>query len=186
MLADGLTTWAEHPEPTRSDCHAWSAHPALDLLRVVAGIRPGSAGFKTVVIEPGLGTAHSRDGPASTSARRHCRRVSADRTETHRRHHAPSRCDGGVSVEGHAPPTGRGRAAARTEDGVGDCYELRTTNLKSVVRSPQSAADRRPQTADRRPQTADRRPKTEDCRLIYRLRYSGLFRSSRSTSCCDQ
>ncbi len=55
MLADGLTTWAEHPEPTRSDCHAWSAHPALDLLRVVAGIRPGSAGFKTVLIEPALG-----------------------------------------------------------------------------------------------------------------------------------
>ena len=42
MLAEGLTTWAEHPEPSRSDCHAWSAHPALDLLRVVAGIRPGS------------------------------------------------------------------------------------------------------------------------------------------------
>ena len=41
MLAQGLTTWAEHPEPSRSDCHAWSAHPALDLLRVVAGIRPG-------------------------------------------------------------------------------------------------------------------------------------------------
>ena len=56
MLAEGLTTWAEHPEPSRSDCHAWSAHPALDLLRVVAGIRPGSAGFKTVVIAPALGS----------------------------------------------------------------------------------------------------------------------------------
>ncbi len=55
MLADGLTTWPEHPEPTRSDCHAWSAHPALDLLRIVAGIRPGSAGFKTVLITPALG-----------------------------------------------------------------------------------------------------------------------------------
>jgi len=56
MLAEGLTTWAEHPEPSRSDCHAWSAHPALDLLRVVAGIRPGSAGFKTVSIAPALGS----------------------------------------------------------------------------------------------------------------------------------
>ncbi len=55
MLAEGLTTWAEHPEPSRSDCHAWSAHPALDLLRVVAGIQPGSAGFKTVLIAPALG-----------------------------------------------------------------------------------------------------------------------------------
>jgi hypothetical protein len=55
MLSEGLTTWAEHPEPSRSDCHAWSAHPALDLLRVVAGIRPGSPGFTTVLISPALG-----------------------------------------------------------------------------------------------------------------------------------
>jgi len=32
MLALGLTTWAEMPEPTRSDSHAWSAHPNYDLL----------------------------------------------------------------------------------------------------------------------------------------------------------
>jgi hypothetical protein len=55
MLALGLTTWAEQPEPTRSDSHAWSAHPNFDLLTIVAGIRPGSAGFHTVTIEPNLG-----------------------------------------------------------------------------------------------------------------------------------
>ena len=55
MLAKGLTTWAEHPEPTRSDCHAWSAHPNLDLLRIVAGIRPASPGFRTVLLTPALG-----------------------------------------------------------------------------------------------------------------------------------
>jgi hypothetical protein len=55
MLALGLTTWAETPEPTRSDCHAWSAHPNFDLLSIVAGIRPGSPGFGTVLIEPHLG-----------------------------------------------------------------------------------------------------------------------------------
>jgi len=55
MVAIGLTTWAESPEPTRSDSHAWSAHPNFDLLRIVAGIRPGSAGFKKIVIEPHLG-----------------------------------------------------------------------------------------------------------------------------------
>jgi alpha-L-rhamnosidase len=55
MLAEGLTTWAEHPEPTRSDCHAWSAHPNFDLLRTVAGIRPASPGFRTVLIAPALG-----------------------------------------------------------------------------------------------------------------------------------
>ncbi|HTD53786.1 MAG TPA: alpha-L-rhamnosidase C-terminal domain-containing protein, partial [Silvibacterium sp.] len=58
MLRLGLTTWAEQPEPTRSDCHAWSAHPNYDLLTVVAGIRPGSPGFKTVRIEPHLGELH--------------------------------------------------------------------------------------------------------------------------------
>jgi hypothetical protein len=55
MLALGLTTWAEQPEPTRSDSHAWSAHPNYDLLTVVAGIRPASPGFRTVTIEPNLG-----------------------------------------------------------------------------------------------------------------------------------
>ena len=52
MVKLGLTTWAEQPEPTRSDSHAWSAHPNFDLLRVVAGIRPASPGFAMVRIEP--------------------------------------------------------------------------------------------------------------------------------------
>jgi alpha-L-rhamnosidase len=56
MLSLGLTTWAESPEPTRSDSHAWSAHPNFDLLSVVAGIRPRTAGFESVTIEPHLGT----------------------------------------------------------------------------------------------------------------------------------
>ena len=55
MLSMGLTTWAESPEPTRSDCHAWSAHPSFDLLTIVAGIRPRTVGFESVTIEPHLG-----------------------------------------------------------------------------------------------------------------------------------
>jgi alpha-L-rhamnosidase len=55
MLDLGLTTWAESPEPTRSDSHAWSAHPNYDLLTIVAGICPESPGFKSVRIEPHLG-----------------------------------------------------------------------------------------------------------------------------------
>jgi len=55
MVSLGLTTWAESPEPTRSDSHAWSAHPNYDLLRMVAGIRPGTPGFGNVTIEPHLG-----------------------------------------------------------------------------------------------------------------------------------
>lgn len=52
MLDNGLTTWAEKPDPTRSDSHAWSAHPTYDLLTIVAGVTPGSPGFTSVRIAP--------------------------------------------------------------------------------------------------------------------------------------
>ncbi len=56
MLGLGLSTWAETPSDTsRSDCHAWSAHPSYDLLTLVAGIRPASPGFARVRVEPQLG-----------------------------------------------------------------------------------------------------------------------------------
>jgi hypothetical protein len=55
MLALGLTSTPENPEPTRSDSHAWAAHPNYELLATVLGVRPGSAGFRTVRIEPFLG-----------------------------------------------------------------------------------------------------------------------------------
>ena len=52
MVALGLTTWAENPEPTRSDCHAWSSHPNFDLLATVAGIESDAPGFQRVLIQP--------------------------------------------------------------------------------------------------------------------------------------
>jgi alpha-L-rhamnosidase len=55
MLAMGLTTTPESPEPTRSDSHAWSAHPNYGLLATVLGIRPASPGFRSVRIAPSLG-----------------------------------------------------------------------------------------------------------------------------------
>ena len=55
MIDIGLTTFAETPEPTRSDCHAWSASPNYHFLSYVCGIIPASPGFKTVIIEPHLG-----------------------------------------------------------------------------------------------------------------------------------
>ena len=56
MVGLGLTTWAEQPEPTRSDSHAWSAHPNFDFLTIVAGIRPKMPGFSSVSIEPHFGS----------------------------------------------------------------------------------------------------------------------------------
>ena len=55
MLKMGLTTFAENPDPTRSDCHAWSASPNYDFLATICGIVPASPGFATVSIEPALG-----------------------------------------------------------------------------------------------------------------------------------
>lgn len=55
MLNMGLTTFAEKPEPARSDCHAWSASPLYDFLSVICGVTPGSPGFATVRIAPAMG-----------------------------------------------------------------------------------------------------------------------------------
>jgi len=62
MLKIGLTTFAEKPEPTRSDCHAWSASPNYELLATVCGIEPDEAGFKSVKIEPHLGNLEWIEG----------------------------------------------------------------------------------------------------------------------------
>lgn len=56
MIKEGLTTFAERPDPTRSDCHAWSASPNYEFLATVCGIKPASHGFKSVMIKPALGT----------------------------------------------------------------------------------------------------------------------------------
>jgi alpha-L-rhamnosidase len=58
MLDMGLSTWAETPEPTRSDCHAWSASPNYDLPTIVAGIQPAAPGFRRVRISPHLAGLH--------------------------------------------------------------------------------------------------------------------------------
>jgi hypothetical protein len=55
MLDIGLTTFAENPEPTRSDCHAWSASPLYAMLSITAGIEPAAPGFQKVRIRPNPG-----------------------------------------------------------------------------------------------------------------------------------
>ncbi|MHA4807100.1 alpha-L-rhamnosidase-related protein [Flavitalea flava] len=55
MLKIGLTTFAEKPEPTRSDCHAWSSSPNYDFLATICGIMPDAPGFSKVLIQPALG-----------------------------------------------------------------------------------------------------------------------------------
>jgi alpha-L-rhamnosidase len=55
MLDRGLTTWAEHADPVRSDCHAWGASPNYELFRTVLGIDSAAPGFRRVLVRPFLG-----------------------------------------------------------------------------------------------------------------------------------
>jgi len=55
LLPLHFSTWPEIPGDTRSDSHAWSAHPIYDMLTLVAGVEPASPGFATVHIAPHLG-----------------------------------------------------------------------------------------------------------------------------------
>jgi hypothetical protein len=58
MLRDGMQTFGEAMVNSRSDCHPWSATPPFEFLATVAGIEPASPGFRTVRIEPALGSLH--------------------------------------------------------------------------------------------------------------------------------
>ncbi len=62
MLANGLTTFAENPDPTRSDCHAWSASPNYDFLATICGITPAAPGFRKVQIKPEPGELQQASG----------------------------------------------------------------------------------------------------------------------------
>jgi hypothetical protein len=62
MLTIGLTTFAEKPEPTRSDCHAWSASPDYDFLATICGIMPDAPGFGRVLIRPAMGELTEVEG----------------------------------------------------------------------------------------------------------------------------
>ena len=52
LPAQGFKTTPEQPEPTRSDCHGWGAHPLYHYFASLLGIRPTSFGFESVEIAP--------------------------------------------------------------------------------------------------------------------------------------
>ena len=52
----GLKTALEKPEPSRSDCHAWSSHPICHALTSVIGIRPTGLGGERISVRPMLGS----------------------------------------------------------------------------------------------------------------------------------
>jgi alpha-L-rhamnosidase len=66
LLKLHYTTWPESRGDTRSDTHAWSAHPTADLLGVVAGIEPAAPGYARLQVVPHLGALTSLDAAAAT------------------------------------------------------------------------------------------------------------------------
>lgn len=55
LKGQGFKTTLESPEPSRSDCHAWGAHPMFHFYATILGIRPAEPGFASVTIRPQLG-----------------------------------------------------------------------------------------------------------------------------------
>jgi hypothetical protein len=66
LLDNGLRTVIEMPEPTRSDCHAWGAHPIYHFFATLLGIRPTAPGMAKVTVRPNLGGLEWAEGTLRT------------------------------------------------------------------------------------------------------------------------
>ncbi|HVG38091.1 MAG TPA: alpha-L-rhamnosidase C-terminal domain-containing protein [Pyrinomonadaceae bacterium] len=62
LKEQGFVTTPEVPEPSRSDCHAWGAHPVYHAYATILGIRPRAFGFREVEIAPQFGPLQSATG----------------------------------------------------------------------------------------------------------------------------
>jgi hypothetical protein len=62
----GMKTLLEHPEPSRSDCHAWGAHPVYHYFATILGIRPLGPGMAHIEIKPNLGPLDYAEGSLFT------------------------------------------------------------------------------------------------------------------------
>jgi hypothetical protein len=62
QMSLGLSTWAEMPEPSRSDCHAWGASLNIEFFRILLGIDSQSPGFRKILIAPSPGELKTVSG----------------------------------------------------------------------------------------------------------------------------
>lgn len=62
LAEQGFRTCVEMPEPSRSDCHAWGAHPIYHAYATLLGIRPAGPGFGVVRVQPQLGPLQRAQG----------------------------------------------------------------------------------------------------------------------------
>ena len=58
----GFKTTFERPGDSRSDCHAWGAHPIYHYYATILGVRPSRMGFGSVEVRPMLGGMKSASG----------------------------------------------------------------------------------------------------------------------------
>ena len=111
FLKMGFTTWPEQPGDTRSDSHAWTAHPTYDLLTLVAGIEPASPGFKTVKIEPHLGDLTSLEATYPHPLGLIRVKYSVGEAATHAEIELPDGLTGELVWKGKTMPLKNGRAS---------------------------------------------------------------------------
>ena len=52
LLDMGCTTCPETPGISRSECHAWSALPMYEMVRIMPGISPKGPGWDYICIKP--------------------------------------------------------------------------------------------------------------------------------------
>lgn len=52
MVDYGFSTFPEHADPVRSECHAWSAWPMFEFLRTLLGVKPREPGYVAATIAP--------------------------------------------------------------------------------------------------------------------------------------
>ncbi len=82
LPALGMKTVLEHPEPSRSDCHAWGAHPLVHYYTTILGVRPSEPGFAKYEVKPNLGALQWANGSFSTPRGR----ITVKATPTHVEH----------------------------------------------------------------------------------------------------
>jgi hypothetical protein len=61
-----MTTLPETPEPTRSDCHAWSSLPLYEFTRCWLGVQSAAPGWKAITIAPLPCDLHELSGTLPT------------------------------------------------------------------------------------------------------------------------
>ena len=66
MVENHMTTCAEDPLLSRSDCHAWGALALYELPSVLLGVRPAAPGYRKVKVQPHTEYLHSAKGTVLT------------------------------------------------------------------------------------------------------------------------